>query len=94
MSLARVVTFNEVNADRIKEMKTEIEAGERPEGLPASEIIVLHDPGAKASTVIIFFDSEADYQRGDEILSAMPADETHGKRTGVNKYEVAVRASV
>jgi hypothetical protein len=44
--------------------------------------------------VILFFDSEDDYQRGDEVLSAMPADDTPGTRTSVAKYDVAVRVSV
>jgi hypothetical protein len=42
---------------------------------------------------ILFFDSEDDYRRGDEFLSAMPADETPGQRTAVTKYDVAVRTS-
>jgi hypothetical protein len=42
----------------------------------------------------VFFDNEDDYHRGDEVLSAMPADETPGRRTSVTKYDVAVRMSV
>jgi hypothetical protein len=73
------------------EMQSEMEGGERPENVPAKEIIVLHDPEAEKSLVIIFFDSEADYQRGDEALNAMPAGETPGQRTSVAKYQVAAR---
>jgi hypothetical protein len=32
-----------------------------------------------------------DYQRGDEILGAMPAGDTPGRRTSVKKYSVGVR---
>ena len=49
---------------------------------------------AEKSIVLVFFDSEEDYQRGDEALSAMPSGDTPGQRTGVAKYEVAVRMAV
>jgi len=44
--------------------------------------------------VILFFDSEEDYRQGDETLNAMPAGDTPGQRSGVAKYEVAVRMAV
>jgi hypothetical protein len=72
-------------------MKQTIEGGERPEGLPATEIVVLHDPDADKSVVIVYFDNEDDYRQGDATLSAMPAEDTPGRRTSVAKYEVAVR---
>jgi hypothetical protein len=34
---------------------------------------------------------EDDYRRGDEILNAMPAGDTPGRRSGVAKYQVAHR---
>ena len=91
MALARVVSFDRVSSDRMAEMQQEMEGGERPEDVPAKEIVVLHDPEAEKSLVILFFDSEADYQRGDEALNAMPAGETPGQRTSVAKYQVAAR---
>ena len=94
MALARAVTFDGVNKDRIEELKREISDGERPEGLPASEIVVLHDAEAEKSLVILFFDTEDDYQRGDEALNAMPTGDTPGQRTSVTKYDVAIRMSV
>jgi hypothetical protein len=54
---------------------------------------VLHDPEAEKSLVIIIFDSEDDYRKGDEILNAMPAGDTPGQRTSVTKYNVATRMS-
>jgi hypothetical protein len=89
--LARVVSFDGVSSDRMAEMQREMEGGERPESVPAKEIIVLHDPEAEKSLVIVFFETDDDYQRGDEALSAMPAGETPGKRTSVAKYQVAFR---
>jgi hypothetical protein len=94
MALARVVTFDEVSKDRMGEMQSEISDGEPPEGMPASEIIVLHDPEAERALVVVFFETEDDYQRGDEILSAMPAGDTPGRRSSVTKYDVGVRRTV
>jgi hypothetical protein len=91
MPLARVVSFDGVSSDRIAEMQREMEGSERPENVPAEEIVVLHDPDGEKSLVILFFDSEEDYQRGDEALSAMPSSETPGRRTSVGRYQVAFR---
>jgi hypothetical protein len=91
MGLARVVSFDGVTKDRLEEMRNEMSDGEPPEGLPATEIIVLHDPEGEKSLVILFFENEDDYRAGDEILNAMPAGDTPGQRASVTKYDVAVR---
>jgi hypothetical protein len=95
MALARVVTFDGVDSNRINEIREQMEAGGgRPEGLPASEIIVLHDSEFEKALVILFFENEDDYQRGYEVLSAMPAEDTPGRRTSVRKHDVAVRTTL
>lgn len=91
MAFARVVTFEGVGKDRVEEMKREMQEGGAPEDFPAKEVVVLHDADAERSVVILYFDSEEDYRRGDEALNAMPASDTPGRRTSVEKYEVAVR---
>ena len=91
MAFARVVAFEEVDSDRMAEMRREMEGDEAPQDVPAKEIIVLHDPDASKSLVILFFENEDDYRRGDEVLNAMPAGDTPGRRTSVAKYDVAVR---
>ena len=91
MALARVVSFDGVSADRMDEMARNMEEGERPEGLPATEVVVLHDPDTEKSLAIVFFENEEDYRQGDATLNAMPADDTPGRRTSVTKYNVAVR---
>jgi hypothetical protein len=93
MPLARVVSFEGVSSDRVAEMRQEMENSEPPENVPATEILVLHDPDAETSVVILFFDSDDDYRRGDEVLGAMPAGDTPGKRTSVTKYQVAFRVT-
>jgi hypothetical protein len=91
MAFARVVTFDGVSKDRIEQMKREMSEGDRPDNVPASEILVLHDPDTDKSLVVVFFESEDDYRRGHEALSAMPAGDTPGQRTSVTKYNVAMR---
>jgi hypothetical protein len=91
MALARVVSFDGVNKDRIEEMKREMGEGDQPDEVPATEVIVLHDPEADKSLAILFFETEDDYKRGDEFLNAMPAADTPGQRTGVTRYDVAIR---
>jgi hypothetical protein len=94
VAYARVVSFEGVDQSRIQQLKQEIEEGEQPEGIPASEIMVLHDPEGQKSLAIVFFETEDDYRQGHETLDAMPAADTPGNRTSVTKYEVAVRRSV
>jgi hypothetical protein len=91
MAIARVVTFDGVSKDRMEQMKKDMGEGDRPEDVPATEIVVLHDPEAEKSVVILFFENEDDYKRGDAALDAMPAGDTPGQRTSVTKYDVAMR---
>lgn len=91
MPLARVVSFEGVKADRMAQMQNEMQESDRPADVPAQEIIVLHDPEAEKSVVIVFFENEDDYARGDQALNAMPAADTPGQRTSVGKYQVAFR---
>ena len=91
MALARVVTFDGVNSERMADMQREMQSSERPDNVPAKEIVVLHDPEAEKSLVVLFFETEADYKQGDDALNAMPAGDTPGKRASVTKYQVAFR---
>jgi hypothetical protein len=91
VALARVVTFDGVSRDRMAQMQKDMESGDPPEGFPSSELLVLHDGDAEKSLVVVIFDNEDDYKKGDEMLSAMPAGDTPGQRTSVTKYDVAMR---
>jgi hypothetical protein len=93
MALARVVSFDGVNSDRIAEIKSRIEGGEPPEGMPPAELMILHDPEGERSLAIVVFENEDDYRKGHEILDSMPGPETPGQRMSVTKYDVAVRAN-
>jgi hypothetical protein len=91
MALARVVTFEGVTKERIEELTREMSEGDPPEGLSPTEMSMLHEPDSEQSLVILFFDDEDEYRRGDETLNAMPTGDTPGRRTSVTKYEVAHR---
>jgi hypothetical protein len=91
MPVARVVTFEGVSKERMDEMNREMSEGQPPEGFPATEVLALHDPEAEKSLVVLFFETDDDYRKGDEVLNAMPADDTPGRRTSVTKYNVATR---
>ena len=91
MALARVVSFDGVDSERMAQMRQEMEQGERPEEIPAKELIILHDPESSKSLAIVFFDNEEDYAKGHAALEAMPAGDTPGQRTSVKKYDVAIR---
>ena len=94
MAIARVVEFEGVTPDRIEQLKADLEGGERPEGLPATEFMLLYDAASQKSVAIVFFDNEDDYAQGDATLDAMPRGDTPGQRASVGKYEVAARVSV
>jgi hypothetical protein len=91
MALARVVSFEGVSKDRMDQMGREMQEGEPPEGISPTEVVVLHDADAEKAVVVVFFENEEEYQRGDEVLNAMPAEDVPGRRTSVGKYDVAVR---
>ena len=93
MAIARVAAFEGVSQERIDDVRNRIEGDERPEGLPATEMFLLHDPESGKSLAIMFFENEDDYQTGDATLSAMPTPDTPGQRTSVTKYHVAGRRS-
>jgi hypothetical protein len=94
MALARVVTFENVDSNRMAELEEEMQSGTPPEGLEPQEIVVLHDPEASTSMVILFFENDDAYRRGDEVLNAMPTGDTPGRRSSVGKYDVAFRQSM
>lgn len=93
MAIARVVSFADVDKARMDALTREIEQGEPPVDIPASEILMLHDPESSSALAVLFFESEEDYQRGDAALNAMPSGDTPGRRESVTKYTVALRVT-
>jgi hypothetical protein len=93
MAFVRVVSFDGVSAERMAELASNVNEGERPDDLPATEMILLHDPDSEQALALVFFETEDDYQKGHATLDAMPAGDTPGSRTSVAKYQVAARVT-
>jgi hypothetical protein len=93
MALARVVSFDGVSHERMEELSKRIENEQRPDDLPASEMLLLHDPEGGKALAILLFDNEDAYRTADATLNAMPADETPGSRATVGKYTVAAHVT-
>lgn len=91
MAVARVVAFDGVSQERIDALTNQVENSEKPEGLPATEMILLHNGESGQALAVIFFDNDDDYRQGDAVLSAMPDDQVPGNRTSVTRYDVAAR---
>ena len=94
MALARVVSFEDVSPDRIEQLRRDISEGPPQEGLPASEILLLHDADAQRALVLLFFETKEAYAQGDATLNAMPAGETPGRRASVQRFTVALRRTI
>jgi hypothetical protein len=93
MSVVRAVTFEGVSAERVANLVSRMESGERPEDVPVTEMMMLHDEANDRALVLQFFADDADYARGEAVFAAMPADETPGTRASVDRYTLAVRAT-
>ena len=91
MTIARVVSFEDVSSDRMSELQQRMDEGEPPEGMPPVEVLVLHDESSGRALVVQLFESEDDYRRGEEVFSSMPATDTPGRRAVVSRYDVAAR---
>lgn len=88
---ARVARWEGADAETLRttareiEKRSEVEGGPPP-GVPAKELLLLHDTGAGKALAIMLFEAEEDYRQGDETLSAMsPAGGGMGERVAVEK---------
>ena len=61
MAVARVVAFDGVSSERVEQLRQEMSEGERPEGMPSAEVLMLHDPESERSLVILILETEDDY---------------------------------
>lgn len=95
---ARVVRFEGAQADALEQSASQIrsdaDAGP-PEGVPAKEMLLLTDKDGGRALAVMLFETEDDYNQGDQTLNAMsPPGEGMGQRVAVEKYEVAARLEV
>jgi hypothetical protein len=95
---ARIARFEGGDPDRFAATRERIEAdmssGTPPEGLEgAREVMLLIDREGGTGLGITFFETEEDLRRGDEALNKMSPEEGSGRRSSVETYEVALRAT-
>lgn len=95
---ARVATYHGADAAGVDHLLSE--AGPRlvdqvdspPEGLDGiREMMLLVDRESGRALAITFFETEDDLRRGDAVLEGTPMSQAGGVRTGVERYEVALR---
>ena len=95
---ARVARWEGAEGDALRRSADEINANADagpPPGVPAKGFLMLIDPDSGRSLAIALFETEEDLRTGDEALNAMnPSGDDVGKRTSVEKYEVAVDVRV
>ncbi|HEX2707868.1 MAG TPA: hypothetical protein VHM66_07675 [Solirubrobacterales bacterium] len=67
-----------------------------PEGLPATGLLILHQPDQGKVVAISLFETEEDLKKGDATLNAMDPPEPGGmgNRASVEMYEVPVKLEV
>lgn len=90
---ARVATFEGADAAKVRQVGEQIRAQEGPpEGLPAVGLMIMHNSDGKVQAITLF-ESEEDLEKGDAHLSALepPVPGGLGRRTGVERFEVAVK---
>jgi hypothetical protein len=93
---ARVATFEGGDPEQVQQMVAMInkEAGSGPpDGVPATGLLILHQPAQGKVVAISLFETEADLKQGDATLSAMdpPVPGGMGNRSSVEMYEVPVK---
>ncbi len=91
---ARVARWEGADGDALRrtaeEMNQRASSGP-PSGVPASGFLMLIDPESGRSLAIALFETEDDYRKGDDALNAMnPETGDVGRRTSVERYEIAV----
>lgn len=92
---ARVAIFEGADPSQLDEtidaIRRESSAGP-PEGVPATEFLLLTDRGSGKTLAIGLFETEAARRTGDETLDAMspPVSGGMGRRTAVEMYDVPI----
>jgi len=88
---ARIAKFEGLDMSNVDEQIEEMSSMEPPPGLEHSKgFMHLIDRENGTALGIVFFEDEDGLRRGDEALNAMSPPEGAGRRSNVEKYEVAI----
>jgi hypothetical protein len=92
---ARVVRFEGAEADALEESASQIRSDADsgpPEGVPVKEFLLLTDKDGGRALAVMLFETEDDYNQGDQTLNSMdPPGPGMGRRVAVEKYEVGAQ---
>src|SRR5438128_65904 len=70
------------------------EDGRLPDGIPATEFLMLVDRDGGRVVEVLLFETEDDLRRGDETMSGMSPGKGSMHRVAVDRFEVPVRVLV
>jgi hypothetical protein len=92
---ARVARWEGSDAETIRRtaerINSEVSTSGPPAGVPAKAFLMLIDPDSGRGLGVSLFETEEDLRAGDEVLNSMsPPDEGMGRRSSVERYEVAL----
>ena len=89
---ARVATFEGGNAAEIDGTIEQMRAGGRPDGVPATEFLLLVDRGSGKTLAVTLFETEDDLREGSATLEGMsPPTGALGRRTSVETFDVPLQ---
>jgi hypothetical protein len=96
---ARVATFEGGDPAQVRQMIEQIDQRSEsgpPDGVPATGLLVLHQPDQGKVVAISLFETEEDLRKGDETLNSMDPPEPGGmgQRASVEMYEVPIKLDV
>lgn len=91
----RVVRFTDVSAEQMSQLIARIEESDGPPpGVPAKSLEILLDDSQNTAVVLQRFDSAEDMEAGAQVLDAMDASETPGRRGSVDMCEVRIERAL
>ena len=91
----RVVRFADVEAARMSEMVSRVEAADGPpEGVDTTRITALFDAEQGTAVVLQYFETAEAMRAGAEVFAAMDASDTPGTRATVDMTEVKLERTI
>jgi len=94
---ARVARFEDGQADAMRrsaEISNSAASSRTPEGVPATDLLLLIDPDNGRACWVTLYENEEDMHTGHAALNQRtPPGDGLGRCTSVETYEVAVKSS-
>ena len=92
---ARIVRFEDVIAERIDSLVSQIEESDGPPpGVTMSELKVMVDDDQGTAVVMQFYETAEDMAEAEGVFDAMDAADTPGTRASVDRGEIKLDRSM